>query len=261
MDKNGYKSIKNQTKYIYHSNNSGNIKQERSPLPPKAKNFEDEYELYSQKNNRERPGKIIHQSTEQSIDKQGNRVIKTKTVREIGTIEKRTKKFVEPKNSISSNSQAYNQDRSNKKYYRVSKYSRINEAEKQKALYSSPDFQGESPYGSPIYMNDIKNTNDFDEVGYKTNFRYETKKVNGKNVGSYTQRERYEYINSTGNQQGYGSSEQGSPEVEIISPVGYAANYSSGSEFDESQMRSLDNYPTNIRNEYNFNRRIKKIEI
>ena len=132
MDKNGYKSIKNQTKYIYQSNNSGNIKQERSPLPPKIKNIEDEYELFSQKNNRERPGKIIHQSTEQSIDKQGNRVIKTKTVREIGTIEKRTKKFVEPKNSISSNSQAYNQDRSNKKYYRVSKYSRIDEAEKQK---------------------------------------------------------------------------------------------------------------------------------
>ena len=258
MDKNGYKSTKNQIKYIYQSSNSGNIKQERSPLPPKAKNFEDEYELFSQEKNHERPGKIIHQSTEQSIDKQGNRVIKTKTVREIGTIEKRTKKFVEPKNSISNNSQAYNQDRSNKKYYRVSKYSRINEAEKQKALYSSPDFQGESPYGSPIYMNDIKNTNDFDEVGYKTNYRYESKKVNGKNVGSYSQRERYEYINSTGNQQGYGSSEQGSPEVEIISPVGYAANYSSGSEFDESQMRSLDNYPTTIRNQYNFNRRIKK---
>ena len=258
MDKNGYNSTRNQAKYIYHSNNSGNIKQERSPLPPKIKNYEDELELFAQKKIHERPGKIIHQSTEQSIDKQGNRVIKTKTVREIGTIEKRTKKFVEPKNSISNNSQAYNQDRSNKKYYRVSKYSRINEAEKQKALYSSPDFQGGSPYGSPIFMNDIKNSNEFDEVGYKTNFRYETKNVNGKNIGSYTQRERYEYINSTGNQQGYGSSEQGSPEVEIISPVGYAANYSSGSEFDESQMRSLDNYPTAIRNEYNFNRRIKK---
>ena len=258
MDKNGYKLTKNQAKYIYQSNNSGNIRQERSPLPPKSKNFEDEYELFSQKKNSGRPGKIIHQSTEQSIDKQGNRVIKTKTVREIGTIEKRTKKFVEPKTTISSNSQAYNQDRSNKKYYRVSKYSRINEAEKQRALYSSPDFQGESPYGSPIYMNDIKNSNDFDEIGYKTNFRYETKKVNGKNVGSYSQRERYEYINSTGNRQGYGSSEQGSPEVEIISPVGYEANNSSGSEFDESQMRSLDNYPTAIRNEYNFKRKIKK---
>ena len=58
---------------------------------------------------------------------------------------------------------------------RVSKYSNIkNEAERQKALYSSPDFKSGSPYESPIFMNDKKTTKNVEEKGYKTNFLFES---------------------------------------------------------------------------------------
>ncbi len=90
-------------------------------------------------------------------------------------------------------------------------------------------------------MNDMKNYDDFDEVGYQTNYRYESKNVDGRTVGNYTQKEMYEYANKTGNRQIYGSSRDDSPNDEIISPVGYMANYSSGSEFEDNQMKSFDN--------------------
>ena len=254
MDKKVYKKTSNKTKYVYRPNNLGNIKLSKSPIPNDYKNFEEEIEFFSPISSQDRPGRIIHQSTEQSFDEQGNRVIKTKTVREINTLETNNRSI-----QSSRNSKGIMQDNQpREKYFRVSKYSRTkNEAEKQKALYSSPDFQGTSPYESPIYMKDIKNSNDLDEVGYNTNYRYESKNINGKKIGEYEKKERYEYVNKIGNRYG---SEHGSPEIEIISPVGYVPNYSSGSEFDESQMRSLDNYHVSGRNQnqYNINERIKK---
>ena len=162
MDKKVYKKTSNKTKYVYRPNNLGNIKLSKSPIPNDYKNFEEEIEFFSPISSQDRPGRIIHQSTEQSFDEQGNRVIKTKTVREINTLETNNRSI-----QSSRNSKGIMQDNQpREKYFRVSKYSRTkNEAEKQKALYSSPDFQGTSPYESPIYMKDIKNSNDLDEVG------------------------------------------------------------------------------------------------
>ena len=249
MDKNGLKSTEVKEKYTHNSSISGNIKQKQSPRPPDFKAFEKELEFFTKNKNQDRPGKIIHQSTQQSYDDQGNRVVKTKTVREIGIID--TRRSLPSKRS----------NNPSQKHYNESKYSKINEIDRQKALYSSPDYQNNSPYGSPIYNKDIKNKNFFKDAGYKTNYRYESKNIKENNNGAYSQREIYEYISKTGNRQRYDSSQQDSPDIEIVSPVGYGANYSSGSEFDEGQMRSLDNYRVSMKNENkSYGKRIKNFK-
>ena len=250
MDKNGLKPTEVKEKYTHSSCFSENINQKQFPHSSNFKSFEKDIEFFTKSKNQDRPGKIIiHQSTQQSFDDQGNRVVKTKTVREIGIID--TRRSVQSKRS----------NNTSQKHYNKSKYSKINEIERQKALYSSPDYQNSSPYGSPIYNKDIKNKNFLKDAGYKTNYRYESKNIKEYNNGAYSQRERYEYVSETGNRPRYGSSQQDSPEIEIVSPVGYAANYSSGSEFDEGQMRSLDNYRTSKKNENkSYGKRIKQLK-
>ena len=132
---------------------------------------------------------------------------------------------------------------------RVSKYSSIkNEAERQKALYSSPDFKSGSPYESPLFANEKKNSKKYEEMGYKTNYVFESKKINGKNVGTYSTTEKYEYINKNGKKESkYEKSSLGSPSaIELISPVGYIENNSSGSDMEENQIKSFDNYHYSI---------------
>ena len=230
MSKNGYQSNISRTKYVYQSSNSNNIMSGQSQFnPPEENNFEEEPYYFSPISNQEHPGRILHQTTQQSFDDLGNRVITTKTIREIGS-------YGQPKKNISKNARG--------KVNRIKKYSnKKNEVQKQRELYTSPDFQSGSPYESPVYINDIKNTDDYGENEYKENYKYESKNINGKNVGKYIKKERYEYINKNGNMM-YENNRDGSPEIEIISPVGYNMNYSSGSDIEDNQMKSFDNYYT-----------------
>ena len=163
MSKNDYKPTKPKAKYVnrYQLNN---IKIERSNLNSQYNNMEKNQDFFSQIYNQECPGRIIHQSTEHSFDDHGNRIITTKTVRELDYIGNQTTNLIDTKNSyVSKISQASKQENSSK----VSKYTNSKkEIEKKKAIYSSPDFQRGSPYNSPVYMNKNKNYDDFDEVGY-----------------------------------------------------------------------------------------------
>ena len=133
----------------------------------------------------------------------------------------------------------------------------------------SPDIKTGSPYESPLFINkDGSQWKEGEEIGYKTNYVYESKKINGKNVGTYSTNERYEYINKNGKKESkYEKSSQGSPSA--ISPLGYMDNYSSGSELDENQIKSLENYQysvkttnTNRTNKTNYykNNKLKKYE-
>jgi hypothetical protein len=92
-------------------------------------------------------------------------------------------------------------------------------------------------------------------MGYKSNFTYESKKVNGKNVGADSTKEKYEYIDRNGRRESrYEKSSQGSPSqvnTEIISPVAYIDNNSSGSDYDENQMKSFENYNHNTNSNIN----------
>ena len=254
MSKNGYQSNISRTKYIYQSSNTNNIMSGQSQFnPPQENNFEEQPYYFSPISNQEHPGRILHQTTKQSYDNLGNRVITTKTIREIGSYN--NKNAGQPKKNLSKNSRG--------KLNRIKKYSnKINEVQKQRELYSSPDFQSGSPYDSPIYINDIKNTDDYNENEYKENYKYESKNINGKNVGKYITKERYEYMNTNGNMM-YENNIDGSPEIEIISPVGYNMNYSSGSDIEDNQMKSFDNYYTTgiNNNKYIFNNNQKNRNI
>ena len=191
----------------------------------------------------QRAGRIIHQSTEQSYDDKGNKVTKTKIVREIDNSSSNKKNYHEIKIS--------NNKRTNKM-----------ETKEKKDISLSPNFQI-SPiiYNSPNSLNNKKNENDIEEIGYKTNYVFESRKVNGKNMGEYSTKEKYEYINRKGGKESrYEKSTNGSPRVtEIISPVHYA-EYSSGggSDLDENQIKSFDNYRYSIKtNNTNINNQRK----
>ena len=204
------------------------------------KDFSEDSDFFEDFTPYQRTGRIIHQSTEHSYDDKGNKVTKTKIVREI---------------EDSSNS------KNNYNEVKISNDKRKNKIEtnKRKDIYLSPDFQSSPIYESPILFKDKKDNN-IEEMGYKTNYVYESRKINGKNMGEYSTKEKYEYVNRKGNiESRYEKSISGSPGVtEIISPVHYIDN-SSGSEFDENQIKSFDNYHYSIKtNNTNLNNQKKE---
>ena len=213
-------------------------KKEEKPKEKKEttiKNFEEDSDFFEDFTPYQRTGRIIHQSTEQSYDDKGNKVTKTKIIREIDDSSSNKKNYHEIKIS--------NNKRKNKIEIKN---------EKEKDICLSPDFQE-----SPIMFDSSNNFNDsIEEMGYKTNYVYESRKVNGKNIGEYSTKEKYEYINrKNGKESRYEKSTNGSPRVtEIISPVHYAENSSGGSDFDENQIQSFDNFRYSIKtNNTNIN--------
>ena len=199
------------------------ISEKKTTLQKNMKEFSEDTDFFNDFTPQQRNGRIIHQSTEHSYDDQGNKVTKTKIVREINDTSKKNKT---------------------------------------EEIFSSPDFQPNSGYDSPqVFYNNrrqnsnLNNDNGIEEMGYKTNYVYESRKINGKSLGSYSTKEKYEYVNRKGTKESrYEKSVNGSPQItEIISPVQYVEN-SSGSELDENQMKSFDNFHYSIKtNNTNIN--------
>ena len=240
MSKTGFNSTNSKSQYYKKTENYSNF-QPSSRKQTQFKDFDEDSDFFDDFNP-EPQGNIIHQSTEKSFDEQGNLITKRKIVREI-----------EEKSSKNENKNRKMSKKIKEENKKVSNLSRVhNEIERQKELYSSPDLQSNSPYeSSPNYTNDRKNSKNIEEIGYKTNYTYESKKINGKNVGSYMTKEKYEYINRNGRKESrYEKSSQGSPGVTItenISPVAYIDNNSSGSDYEECQMKSFDNYKNSVK--------------
>ena len=205
------------------------------------KEFSEDSDFFEDFTPYQRAGRIIHQSTEQSYDNKGNKVTKTKIVREIQDSSNNSNKKTTQEIKLSTN-KIQSKIESTKS--------------KQKDIYSSPNFQSSPIYESPlIYNSNSNNNNNIKEIGYKTNYVYESKKINGKSVGEYSTKEKYEYINRNGTKESrYEKSINGSPKVtEIISPV-HCVDNSSGSELDENQIKSFDNYHYSIKtNNTNIN--------
>ena len=247
MSKAGYKSATttSKTQYVKQTKNSNNNIQSSSQKKSEFKDFEVDSDFFEDFNPEPPGGRIIQHTTEQSYDDQGNKITKTKIVREI---DETNSKNINGSRKMSKKIKTENN--------RNGKYSNVkNEVERQKALYSSPDFQSNSPFESPIFMNDRRDSKNYEEMGYKSNFTYESKKVNGKNVGTYSTKEKYEYIDKNGRRESrYEKSSQGSPSqvnTEIISPVAYIENNSSGSDYEENQMKSFENYNHNTNSNIN----------
>ena len=223
--------------------NEPKIKDKKEKKENNIKDFSEDSDFFEDFTPYQRTGRIIHQSTEQSYDDKGNKVTKTKIIREI--------------DDSSSNKGNYHE-------IKISNNKRKNkiETKKEKNICLSPDFQV-SPiiYDSPNNLNNKKNNeNDIEEIGYKTNYVYESRKINGKNMGEYSTKEKYEYINRKGGKESrYEKSINGSPRVtEIISPVHYAENSSGGSDIDEKQIKSFDNFRYSVKtNNTNINNQKK----
>ena len=215
--------------------NEPKIKDKKEKKENNIKDFSEDSDFFEDFTPYQRTGRIIHQSTEQSYDDKGNKVTKTKIIREIDDSSSNKKNYHEIKIS--------NNKRKNKIEIKN---------EKEKDICLSPDFQE-----SPKMFDSSNNFNDnIEEIGYKTNYVYESRKVNGKNIGEYSTKEKYEYINrKNGKESRYEKSTNGSPRVtEIISPVHYAENSSGGSDFDENQIQSFDNFRYSIKtNNTNIN--------
>ena len=118
----------------------------------------DDSDFFAPPKNQTRPGRIIHQTTEHSIDKKrGIRVVKTKIVREIDSINdlrknKNKKIKIITKNRSQANYNNLNLNNSNNvinintsKNYDLKTYK-----SKQNKLYSSPDFSQGSPINNEI---------------------------------------------------------------------------------------------------------------
>ena len=245
-----YKS--NNVKYIYQSNNNNNIGAESSNFNTNPNNFRQNQNFFTPITNYEYPGHIIHESTEHSFDEMGNSVVKTKTIRELNSIgnkafQQSTRKYV------SKTIKGSKLNKSNKKPRKILRYKNAkNEAQRQRDLYTSPDFQIVSPYASP---NHINNLNDSE---YKRNYKYESNNIsrNGKNVGKIVKKEIYKYIDRNGNSRIYKEKREESPDIHIISPIGYNnLNTSNGSDFEENQIKSFDNFKFSEINDskYNYN--------
>ena len=242
MSKIGNQSKNISTQYYSHNNKIAN-KIQISKIPPDKEEF-NEFEIDSdfyEDFNPSSPYK--NQISNRSFKEQGNKMKNIK---------------------YESNSRkTYTTNISNqaKKEFNKIKHSNLkNEVDRQKELYKSPDIKSSSLFDSPLFNKDNGNSRDIEEIGYKSNYVYESKKINGKNIGTYSTNEKYEYINKNGKKESkYEKSSMGSPSgIEMISPVGYMENNSSGSEMDENQIKSMENYQYSVKttntNKTNYNK-------
>ena len=241
--------ISNKMKYIYQLNNN-NIGPEASNFNPNRNNYREDPPFFTPISNYDYPGHIIHKSTEHSFDQMGNSVVTTKTVRELDPIgnnafQQSTRKYV------SKTIKGSKQNKLNKKPHKILRYKNArNEAQRQRALYTSPDFQKASPYASPLHISDLNDSE------YKRNYKYESNNINrnGKNPGKIVKKEIYKYIDKNGNSHIFKEKREESPDIHIISPIGYNnLNTSSGSDFEENQVKSFDNFKFSEINDSKYN--------
>ena len=196
MSKNGFKksTISNSTlipssinanSSNYISNTNLNQNNPNFSIFSNLDNLDDDSDFFAPSQVKDRPGKIIHQTTEHSIDKRGIRVVKTKTVREIDSIDdipknKKQKYKIITKTKSQSNYNNYNN--LNKKTN--GKNLDIKTFKSKKTEINSPDFfQGSPNYNeiiSPVgYVPYYSSESDFDDYHMKS-FDINNKKKNKK---------------------------------------------------------------------------------
>ena len=150
MNKNGFKkkmtsnstlmaSSINQNTSNYLSNSNINQNNPNFSYFSNLENLVEDSDFFVSSAVNGRPGKIIHQTTEHSIDKKGNHIIKTKTIRELNQNS--------IKNNKDKNIKIITKNKSHQNYINLNYpiYKNSN-----KELYSSPDFFESSPNNNEI---------------------------------------------------------------------------------------------------------------
>ena len=240
MSKNGYNSS---TSFFPKTKNNSNIhfsKQEK-----KFKDFDIDSDFFE--DFKSYPPQGISQSAKHNYEENGKQIARSKILN-------KKQNFSELMFKL--NIKGKEKDKIN----RISNNSNHkNETEKRGEFYLSPDFKIGSSIRPPLFLNDRKDSNDIEEMGVKTNYVFESRKINGKNAGTYSINERYEYINRKGKKESkYEKSNEYSPCItDIISPERNKENSSDG-ENEDNNIKSFDNYQysvgTNNTNKYKYNK-------
>ena len=256
MRKSNYQTSTSKSQYNYrNTKNSSNF--QSSPFQ-KAGEFNEKeidsdfYEDFNPYQN----NKISRQSNDKSPNRQGYKITQTKVNK---------KELNSKKNYTTAVSRQAKKENYGKKRHSNTK----TEVKLKNAFYYSPDadYRPSPPLDSPIFMNNERNNwKNSEEIGFKSNYAYQSKKIDGKNVGTFSTNERYEYINKNGKKESkFEKSVQGSPSgIEGISPLGYVENNSSESDFDANQIKSFDNNQYSVKinntNRSYYNRRNNHIK-
>ena len=254
MNNNSYRQRVTTTNYQF-SNNYQNSK----PLPYRAykyKNYSEDSNNYPREFLNKSSGRIIHRSIQESYNNQDkNRILTKQTIHEFsnspGVHYIQTPNSIHEKINYQYFPQKNNQNRiinnrnnisfENKKQF-DKKYqssqivkTKILQKNNNDNIYNSPNIQLSSPR-SPIYLNDIQNSLEFDESGLtKKNYKYT------KNANTYVKNSNKGYINNRIEQRSYERSVNTSPGNNVIfSPIEYIRNDSSGSDFDDQNGKSFE---------------------
>ena len=161
MLKSNYQSSISKSQYIHKNKAKNNNIRNSNPKQEEFDEFEIDSDFYDDFNPLP-PKNKLHKTTEHSFDEQRSRVTKTKIVKELNNSSSKKKQNT---TTLSKKS------KENKKSTKYKNWK--NEAEKQKYLYKSPDYKSGSPFESPLFINDGSNFKDTEEMGYKTNYKFE----------------------------------------------------------------------------------------
>ena len=254
MIKSSYQPTTLKSQYIYkNTKKSSNF--QSSPYKKESEYNENEIDSdFYEDFNPYPKDKISRQSNEKSPDKLRDCIAQAK---------------INKKESNSKKSYAISRQSKKENFGKKRHSNKKNEVKLKNAFYYSPDpdLNTSPPYDSPLFMNNERNNwKNSEEIGFKSNFSYQSKKIDGKKAGIFSNNERYEYINKNGKKESkYEKSVQASPSgIEGISPLGYVENNSSESDFDANQIKSFDNYQysikTNNTNRSNYNRKNNDIK-
>ena len=230
MSKNGYNSS---TVFFQKSKNNNNIHFSRQENEFKDFDIDsDFFEDFSPY-----PPQAISQSAKHNYEEKGKQITRTKLL---------SRKENNSEQIFKLNTKEKDKDKINRTSNNIN-------------YKNETDFKICSPIRSPSLLDSRKDSKDIEEMGIKTNYVFESKKVNGKNAGTYSVNERYEYINRKGKKESkYEKSHECSPGItDIISPERNKENSSDG-ENEDNHIKSFDNYQyavgTNNTNKYKSNK-------
>ena len=256
---------------------------EESKEKNKDEGNEDDIDNFDFEKIKSSPGRIIHQSTQETYDDDGNRVVTTKTIKEFKQITggvrirnvQNEKEKIEyeryTSNDNKNNKKKYYSERTNKstnikhnkgdRIYLLAQLAKLQNEEdrnknKKRQTYKTSQYpiiiheSDGNEYQNSILSNELIDPNSFEDEMYEYNYyrnNYGKRNRSHMNYQNYDDRCYY-----TGQDVGFQEENFTDHYIsenrrrEVPSPIGYIATYSSGSDDNEEEGKSYDQY--NYRN-------------
>ena len=282
-NKNNYKKIKINKNILKQEQEIENEEEEIN----EEEDEKEETDNFDYQELKKKPGKLLHFSKNETFDEEGNRIITTKTIKEYKDMKPGVKirniqdekqkiyerytenigrKFVKTEDNRKTHI-TNKSDNIGDRFYLLAQLAKLkNDAEKRK-IQQSKNYYAQSPLyyhqnneyevyenQNSVLSNEIIEPNSFDEQMCERTYNYHP--INRSRDRYYIpgQYMRYSGVNEMENE--YFNQNAQSQNQEILSPIGYIATYSSGSEDNEEMGKSYDH----IRNVEKYkNKNDKKI--